>query len=229
MTRAPTPPRKRDADRTRAQIFRAATREFGQNGYAGARIERIVARSGCNIRMIYHHFGSKAGLYRAVVEEAYADLRAQEAALDFDLSDPLGCLERLQRFTMQYFADHPDFEGIIRSENDLRGRVVSTSDTISQSRAALNTRLADIVHAGESCGQFRPEIDPLDLYVTITALARFHLANGYSLSAVLGTDLRDAAWRAHWADHAVDLIRRYVTSDSGEGAPAASSLSAAAR
>lgn len=229
MSAEATPPRKRDADRTRAQIFRAATREFGQNGYAGARIERIVARSGCNIRMIYHHFGSKAGLYRAVVEEAYANLRGQEAALDFDLSNPLGCLEQLQRFTMQYFAKHPDFEGIIRSENDLRGRVVSTSDTISQSREALNTRLAEIVRAGESCGQFRPDIDPLDLYVTITALARFHLANGYSLSAVLGTDLRDTAWRAHWSDHAVDLIRRYVTSGSDEGPPEVSAFSAAAR
>lgn len=229
MSSAASTPRKRDADRTRAQIFRAATREFGQNGYAGARIERIVARSGCNIRMIYHHFGSKAGLYRTVVEEAYADLRAREAALAFDLSDPLGCLEQLQRFTMQYFAEHPDFEGIIRSENDLRGRVVSTSATISQSREALNTRLAEIVHAGESCGQFRAGIDPLDLYVTITALARFHLANGYSLSAVLGTDLRDTAWRAHWSDHAVDLIRRYVTSGSLETPPGVSACSAATR
>lgn len=210
MKQAGVPVRKRDAEQTRARIFRAAAREFGAHGYAGARIERIVARAGCNIRMVYHHFGSKVELYRAVVESAYADLREEEAKLDLDLKDPRGCLESLLRFTMRYFAEHPEFEGIIRSENDLRGRVVGASQAIGDAGQALKMRLADIVAAGEEQGLFRAGIDPLQLYVTITAMSRFHLANSYSLSAVLGVDLHEAGWRAGWADHAVDLIRRYV-------------------
>ncbi|MFT3965200.1 MAG: TetR/AcrR family transcriptional regulator [Sphingobium sp.] len=217
------PARRRDAEGTRARIFRAAAREFGAHGYAGARIERIVARAGCNIRMIYHHFGSKAALYRAVVEGAYADLREEEGKLDLDLGDPQGCLDRLLRFTMRYFADHPEFEGIIRSENDQRGRVVGSSRAIGDSGQALKTRLTEIVSAGQARGLFRAGIDPLQLYVTITAMSRFHLANGYSLSAVLGVDLRDAGWRARWADHAVDLIRRYVAADGAAEASASSS------
>ncbi|MBU0554942.1 MAG: TetR family transcriptional regulator [Alphaproteobacteria bacterium] len=203
--------RQRDAQATKARIFRAATREFGAHGYAGARIEKIVSRAGCSIRMIYHHYGSKAALYRAVVEGAYRDLREQEAALGFDLDDPMGCLERLLRFTMRYFAEHPDFEGIIRSENDLRGRVVGTSHAIENSGAALKARLAQIIAAGEAKGLFRPGIDPLKLYVTITALSRFHLANGHSLSAILGADLRAETWRADWTEWAADLLRRQVS------------------
>lgn len=203
--------RKRDTERTRAALFRAATREFGAHGYAGARIERIVASAGCNIRMIYHHFGSKAGLYEAVVEGAYADLRAKEAKLDLDLDDPFGCLDTLLRFTMRYFASHPDLEGLIRSENDTRARVVGKSQAIRASSDRLKSRLEEIVATGEVRGLFRPGIDPLQLYVTITALSRFHLANGYSLSAVLDADLRSADWRRNWTDYAAELVRRYVT------------------
>jgi AcrR family transcriptional regulator len=207
------PARRRDPERTRAKLLRAATREFGARGYAGARIERIVAAAECNIRMVYHHFGSKSGLYAAAVEAAYADLRAQEAELALNPADPLGSLDALLRFTIRYFADHRDFEGLIRSENDLGGRVVSGLRSIGASGELLQERLGAIVAAGEAAGLFRPGVDVAQLYVTITALSRFHLANAFSLSAVLGTDLRDPAWRAAWTDHAIDLIRRYVLTD----------------
>ena len=36
-------PRKRDAERTRKAILAAALKEFSQAGFAGARIEKIVA------------------------------------------------------------------------------------------------------------------------------------------------------------------------------------------
>jgi AcrR family transcriptional regulator len=68
-------PRKRNAERTRKAILTAALKEFSQAGYAGARIEKIVKAAKCNIRMLYHYFGDKKGLYLAVLEAAYDDLR----------------------------------------------------------------------------------------------------------------------------------------------------------
>tara|TARA_R110002124_G_scaffold138138_1_gene301459 strand:- start:5495 stop:6154 length:660 start_codon:yes stop_codon:yes gene_type:complete len=204
------PPRKRDAERTRAKIFSAAIYEFGRNGYTGARIERIVKRSGCNIRLIYYHFGSKIGLYREVVEGAYADLRASEAELEFNVDDPMASLLRLLEFTMHYFADHPELEGIIRSENETQGRVVATSSSVGASGKALTARLVSLVKSGVSKGVFRSGIDPAHLYLTITAVSRFHLANAYSMSAVLGVDMQDKVWRESWNAYAADLISRYV-------------------
>jgi hypothetical protein len=64
---------------------------------------------------------------------------------------------------------------------------------------------------------FRGGIDPPQLYVTITALSRFHLANAYSFSAVLDLDMQSPDWRARWADHAADVVRRYVAADGGTG------------
>jgi AcrR family transcriptional regulator len=53
---------------SRTTLLAAAAEEFARHGPKGARIQAIVQRAGVNERMIYHHFGSKDGLYAAVLE-----------------------------------------------------------------------------------------------------------------------------------------------------------------
>jgi AcrR family transcriptional regulator len=53
---------------SRSALLAAASEEFSRHGLRGTRIQAIVKRAGVNERMIYHHFGSKDGLYRAVLE-----------------------------------------------------------------------------------------------------------------------------------------------------------------
>ncbi|MFC6885094.1 MULTISPECIES: TetR/AcrR family transcriptional regulator [Actinomadura] len=53
---------------SRALLLEAASEEFARNGLKGTRVQAIVKRAGVNERMIYHHFGSKEGLYKAVVD-----------------------------------------------------------------------------------------------------------------------------------------------------------------
>jgi AcrR family transcriptional regulator len=43
-------------------------------GYAGARVDVIAERAGLNKRMLYHYFGDKTGLYRAVLEDRLQNL-----------------------------------------------------------------------------------------------------------------------------------------------------------
>jgi TetR/AcrR family transcriptional regulator len=52
---------------TRQILLEAASEEFARQGLNGARMHVIVERAGINERMIYHHFGSKVGLYEAVL------------------------------------------------------------------------------------------------------------------------------------------------------------------
>ena len=68
---------------TRQTLLDAAATEFALHGPKGTRIQAVVARAGINERMIYHHFGSKDGLYRAVLDEQWAALwRAWQPTLD---------------------------------------------------------------------------------------------------------------------------------------------------
>ena len=54
-----------------------ATREFAARGYSGARVDEIAALTRTTKRMIYYYFGGKEGLFVAVLEQAYADMRAR--------------------------------------------------------------------------------------------------------------------------------------------------------
>jgi TetR/AcrR family transcriptional regulator, regulator of cefoperazone and chloramphenicol sensitivity len=55
---------------TRNKIMKAAAHIFAEDGYAGASIRKIVARADVNQAAISYHFGSKEGLYRAVLQMA---------------------------------------------------------------------------------------------------------------------------------------------------------------
>ncbi|MGH3170893.1 MAG: TetR/AcrR family transcriptional regulator, partial [Trebonia sp.] len=65
--------RPRNPEVTKELLLSAATEEFAQYGYAGARIDRIADRAGTNKRMIYAYFGDKDGIFDAVVA---ANIRA---------------------------------------------------------------------------------------------------------------------------------------------------------
>jgi AcrR family transcriptional regulator len=59
---------------TRHKIIKAAARIFAEDGYDGASIRNIVAKADVNQAAINYHFGSKEGLYRAVLQMALAAL-----------------------------------------------------------------------------------------------------------------------------------------------------------
>jgi TetR/AcrR family transcriptional regulator len=76
--------RKRDAERTRRRILDAALVEFGEHGFAGARIGAIARRAGVNQQLISYYFDGKEGLYKAVAQRwpaTSAELNPPDAPL----------------------------------------------------------------------------------------------------------------------------------------------------
>jgi AcrR family transcriptional regulator len=59
-----------DTERTRAVLLDAATAEFTEFGFSGARIERISLRAGVNRERLYSYFGNKQKLFEAVLSRA---------------------------------------------------------------------------------------------------------------------------------------------------------------
>lgn len=58
----------REPSPRRERILAAAESEFAAHGLAGARVERIALVAGVNKQLLFHYFGSKAGLYQAVID-----------------------------------------------------------------------------------------------------------------------------------------------------------------
>ena len=46
-----------------------------------------------------------------------------------------------------------------------------------------------ILRRGVAAGLFRSDVDPIQLYVSITAMSYFHVSNRYTLSAMFDKDL----------------------------------------
>ena len=66
---------------TRMRIIKAAARIFAEHGYEGASIRNIVANADVNQAAINYHFGSKEGLYRAVLGGALRALLEADESL----------------------------------------------------------------------------------------------------------------------------------------------------
>ena len=66
-------PRQQRAERTRVAILDAAAVEFDEHGYEGARLERIVERTGATKGAVYFHFRSKLDIAEALVADKYAN------------------------------------------------------------------------------------------------------------------------------------------------------------
>ncbi len=67
-----SPRRQEQAAQTRRDILAAAGSLFRERGYAGTSMPQIAVEAGVVVETIYRAFGSKAGLFREVIESALA-------------------------------------------------------------------------------------------------------------------------------------------------------------
>ncbi len=195
-----TAERRRDPERTRDRILRAARNEFMRHGYSGARVERISRSGRSSDRMIYYYFQSKEKLYLAVLEGVYAELGEAESALVLDASRPVDALTELVAFTWNYYLAHPEFVALLSNENLQRGRLITRSVKVKQLSRPVLDILQTILAEGARQRLFRPDLDVHQVYLTLAALGYFYLSNRFTLSSFLGSDLMRAdrceAWLA---------------------------------
>lgn len=64
--------RREQAAQTRADVLAAAGSLFRERGYAGTSMPAIATEAGVVVETVYRAFGSKAGLFRAVIEAVLA-------------------------------------------------------------------------------------------------------------------------------------------------------------
>ncbi|RYF73661.1 MAG: TetR family transcriptional regulator [Comamonadaceae bacterium] len=207
---AVTETRLRDAERSQAAILLAARDEFAGHGLAGARVDRIAERAQVNKRLIYYYFKSKDDLFLAVLEQAYADIRAAERELHLADMPPAQAIRRLTEFTWEYYLAHPEFLTLLNSENLHQGRHVAQSARARETNSPLIETLAEILECGRAQGLFRGGIDPVQLYVSIAGMAYFYLSNNHTLSAIFGRSLMTPKAQHERISHMCDVILGYV-------------------
>ncbi len=125
------------SEATRAKLIEVGIELFSERGYAGVGTEEIVERAKVTRGALYHHFGDKRDLFRAVHEELEQRIVAEiAAALEADpREDPLEALEvaagavldvaldsRIARVTLIDAPVGPGLGGVARDRRPLRAR-----------------------------------------------------------------------------------------------------------
>ena len=203
-------PRTNDPSRTMSDIIAVATREFAEKGFSGARIDEIAALTQTSKRMIYYYYGSKEGLYLAVLEDAYARTRSAESGLHLDDAPPVEALKKLVSFSIDYKLAHPDFVRLVMTEN------IHSADFLKRSKTAvhMNTPAIDLLKRiydrGVTSGDFRAGIDPFDLHMMISALSLYNVSNQPTISVIFKRDIMDKREVDRIRKNSIEMMLRFV-------------------
>ena len=202
--------RTNDPARTMAGILEVATAEFASKGLSGARIDEIAAATRTSKRMIYYYFGSKEGLYVAVLEESYRRMRAIEAELHLEDLAPEAALRRLVEFTFDHHQGNPDYIRLVMTENMERGVYLAQSTSIGELNVPAIEAIRKLVSRGVAEGVFRPGLDPIDIHASISALTFFNVSNQHTFGLIFNNDGQSPAAIAARRSSIVELIVRFV-------------------
>ncbi|HEY7781410.1 MAG TPA: TetR family transcriptional regulator [Ktedonobacterales bacterium] len=178
--------RERDAAAAREAIRRAAEEVFARDGFAGARVDAIAAAAGYNKALIFHYYGDKLGLYRAVVGRMKENVQGEFAAVltpvvSGQATPPTAREVRAfiagaVRWTFDYYGDHPLAARILAWEA-AEGWCTFTMIKDGEGGAAWVSPVAAYLRRAQAAGIVRPDLDPVLIIANaITLTLNYHLA-----------------------------------------------------
>jgi len=190
--------------RSRERLLEAATTLFARKGYDGVSVDAIVNEAGLNKRMVYHYFGSKEGLYVAVLGNAFDRIAGMEARI-FDDNPPADvALERIVHGYFRFLLENPEFPALLSWENLQGGRHLGA---FSFTKAPILDALGRVITQGIASGEIRPEIDRRHMLIHLIGICLIYFSNRHTLSRTVGLALDDPQVMREGIAQAVSLIK----------------------
>jgi TetR/AcrR family transcriptional regulator len=205
----PRPPRV-SPDR----ILAAAAAEFAARGYGGARVDRIARRARVNKAMLYYHFRSKQGLYRALLRDTFGRAAERLGGIAASGAPPPEQVDEVIAGIAGFIRDHQFFAAIMLRELAESGAHLD-AETLS-ALAAVPRIVAGIIQRGVEQGAFRP-VHPLAAYFSMLAPMVVYLAGAPIRRRLSARHLVDGPMLSQEAfvKHVQDTTRRALERAGG--------------
>jgi len=202
VKRSPRSPGRRskaESGRTRGRILDRAERLFARRGFRGVSLREIAGASGVRPFTVQHHFGSKLGLYEAVLGRWDGEVRERLSRAVADQTDVAGAVEKVVDELFEFFLSRRDW-------------VVLTS------RAALGEGLPKgVALADRSWVQFMDntirerrfgslKLDLGLLLITVEGILNNHVLARAHYRQLYGKDVTDAKLKARTQEHLKTVI-----------------------
>jgi TetR/AcrR family transcriptional regulator len=190
----------------RQAILDAATQEFAEKGFAGARVHAIAAGAGVNIALLYYYFNTKEKLYGAVLEKLFADW-AQRATPTLGGHDTPK--QKVILYAEAYFdfvAEAPHRPRLVQQEMSQLGptAVQSLAALARQYVRPVNQAVLKVLNDGYEQGEFR-RVSP-DFVHTISALIVSYFTSSAFIQVVTGHNPLTPARIAERRNSVLDTI-----------------------
>ena len=171
----------RDPERTSGRILTAALSEFAAHGFAGARVDAIARRAGTNKRMLYHYFGDKEALFRAVLRKKISERQAIAETLSGNPEDNIP-------FWFETACKDPEWVRLLEWEalQNPNHKVIDEKQRLGVVNHALKR-----IRRRQKRGQLSSEFDPRHLMLTIRSLTMFPIAFPQITRHIMGRDVHD--------------------------------------
>lgn len=191
-----------DSTATKLRILEAATAEYAEHGFAGARIERIANHANANKQLIYRYFGNKQELYDAVLKEM---TRRSREMLSQEQERGLSYLDFLSVYEsgLPTAAVHSMWARILGWEG--MTNATETAEVDQLRRENFRTR-RDWVAADQESGRVANHHRPEFLVAVLMAAATFPTTMPRTFQFILDRDEVTEETKREWFAFIRDLI-----------------------
>jgi len=158
---------------TRDRLLAAAMTLFTERGYAATSVREIVAAAGLAKPALYYHFGSKEGIYQALVAEL---TRLVDAGLAAHSSPAGGARRRVETLLLGLYGLFEQNQEALRFINAAFWGPAQGAPRfdIESFHARLANAVTGIVADGLRAGELRP-VDPGDVTHALIGLFSFSM------------------------------------------------------
>jgi TetR/AcrR family transcriptional regulator len=148
----------------KAKLRSAAAEVFARKGYAGASVREIVERTGVTKPVLYYHFGSKEGIYQAILESALRDFDERVGAVGRLTGSASLRLRRLCEEVFRIFERHSDAVRVMHAiyYGPPQGAPFFDFD---KALLRLHDGVFRLVREGRRAGEFRGDVQAMALAV----------------------------------------------------------------
>jgi AcrR family transcriptional regulator len=195
------------------RLWAASRQEFAARGYAGARVQAIAKRAGCNVALLYRHLGSKDHIYSTLLKDIWQEvsrpvLEMAQARIDdapFVVASYFDALAR----------DPEGAQILVREWLDGAPFMVRLFEKDGSSLEMVRLAMRQVITTGIDHGTLRPDIDPELAGVSVGALTAFIAAAHPAATIFLQRPVSASDWR----DHLLDLFMHGLVRRPGAQTP----------
>jgi len=183
-----------------------ASSEFAAHGFDGTRVDEIAKKGKVSKNLIYYYFENKDALFLAVLEAAHQLFQTQQEGIQTVTADATESLRQLVRSNFNFWCTSRQFIAYLDSANFHKTKHVERSRIVRDAYITAIDKIAFILKRGVGEGVFRSDIQPVDLYISISSLAYHFFQFQRMYSQVFNQDLTTEKTVARRLDHIEEMI-----------------------